>query len=170
MKDNIAKLLTGIRSLVRSSTNVPATKDSEEHDNRKKRSNVADTKDGELRNGRRSNTPDERNDRNRWNNRSVVSSTNGPTTKDGEQHNSQGIMKRSSIPGTKQTGSTHGTRYIPASVRRAVLERDGYQCVECGSPFDLEFDHNIPLARGGATSVNNLQVLCRSCNRKKGLS
>ena len=62
------------------------------------------------------------------------------------------------------------TRYIPDLVRQEVLERDGYKCKKCGSPSYLELDHIIPRARGGATSVRNLQVLCRSCNRKKGLS
>ncbi|WP_324198746.1 HNH endonuclease [Nocardia amamiensis] len=32
----------------------------------------------------------------------------------------------------------------------------------------LEFDHIIPLSRGGATSVANLQILCRRRNLEKG--
>jgi len=35
---------------------------------------------------------------------------------------------------------------------------------------DLECDHILPLAKGGSTSMENLQTLCRSCNRKKGVS
>lgn len=183
---NIAKALIGI---VRSSTNVPTTKDGkqredrnrlnkrsnapdqrEDRNGRKKISNVPDTKDIKQRNGRRSNAPDEHDDRNRWNNRSTASSTNGPTTKDDEQCKSREIVKRSTVPDTKQTGNTLDTRRISPSMRQEVLKRDGYRCVECGSTSYLEFDHIIPLARGGATSVKNLQVLCRSCNRKKGLS
>jgi 5-methylcytosine-specific restriction endonuclease McrA len=57
---------------------------------------------------------------------------------------------------------------IPREIRLAVWERDGGRCVECGSDFDLQYDHVIPFAMRGATTVENLQLLCASCNREKG--
>ncbi|MFJ2667363.1 TerD family protein [Nocardia fluminea] len=60
------------------------------------------------------------------------------------------------------------SRSIPQDVKAQVWQRDGGACVECGDGHYLEFDHIIPLSRGGATSVTNLQILCRACNRAKG--
>jgi 5-methylcytosine-specific restriction endonuclease McrA len=59
---------------------------------------------------------------------------------------------------------------IPRAVRHAVWQRDGGACVACGAQFELQFDHVIPLALGGASGVANLQLLCGDCNREKGAS
>ncbi|MEV0298696.1 TerD family protein [Nocardia sp. NPDC050710] len=66
------------------------------------------------------------------------------------------------------TPGQRDSRSIPQEVKAEVWQRDGGKCVECGSGHYLEFDHIIPLSRGGATSASNLQILCRSCNRTKG--
>jgi 5-methylcytosine-specific restriction endonuclease McrA len=57
---------------------------------------------------------------------------------------------------------------IPRAVRLAVWKRDGGACVACGARFDLQYDHVIPLALGGAGTAENLQILCAECNREKG--
>jgi HNH endonuclease len=68
-----------------------------------------------------------------------------------------------------QAPRERGTRQpVPREVRRTVFERDGGKCAQCGSNFDLQYDHIIPVALGGATTVDNLQLLCGDCNREKG--
>ncbi len=59
------------------------------------------------------------------------------------------------------------SRYVAQDVREALLAEAGYRCVWCESTERLEIDHKIPISRGGTGDRDNLQVLCRSCNRKK---
>jgi hypothetical protein len=59
---------------------------------------------------------------------------------------------------------------IAEEVRLAVWRRDAGRCVSCGSKQRLQFDHVIPVALGGAGTVENLQLLCGACNGAKGAS
>jgi len=56
---------------------------------------------------------------------------------------------------------------ISQSVKDRVWNRDGGVCVECGSNTKLEFDHIIPVSKGGSSTYRNIQLLCETCNRKK---
>jgi len=59
---------------------------------------------------------------------------------------------------------------VPSDVKGLVMERDGARCQSCGSTADLAIDHKIvPWVEGGSSKdPSNLQVLCRSCNSRKG--
>lgn len=57
---------------------------------------------------------------------------------------------------------------IPEGLRWEVFERDGHKCKHCGSGRWLRADHIVPECRGGPTTLDNLQTLCRSCNSRKG--
>ena len=55
-------------------------------------------------------------------------------------------------------------------VRRAVFERDGWRCVQCGRGGRLECDHVTPLdCEPGQDpyDVNGCQTLCRACHIAK---
>lgn len=59
---------------------------------------------------------------------------------------------------------------IPKSVKMYVWQRDQGRCVECGSKERLEYDHIIPVSKGGSNTDRNIQLLCERCNRSKGSS
>lgn len=60
---------------------------------------------------------------------------------------------------------------IPAGVRFAVLNRDGFRCAYCGrgraDGVQLHLDHLVPVARGGKSTLDNLVTACASCNLGK---
>jgi 5-methylcytosine-specific restriction endonuclease McrA len=56
---------------------------------------------------------------------------------------------------------------IPDDVRTFVWKRDSGRCVQCGSQENLEFDHIIPVVKGGSNTAKNIQLLCEICNRRK---
>lgn len=74
------------------------------------------------------------------------------------------VAKRQLVPPL----SEGDTRHIPQHIKQAVWQRDQGKCVQCTATAYLEFDHIIPFSKGGANSVNNVQLLCRKCNLGKG--
>lgn len=58
-------------------------------------------------------------------------------------------------------------RYISSKIKISVWRRDRGKCVECGSREKLEYDHIIPVSKGGSNTERNVQLLCERCNRNK---
>lgn len=62
-------------------------------------------------------------------------------------------------------------RAFDQRTKRAAYERQGHKCAICGEEFEFEQmhgDHIKPWSRGGHTTPDNCQMLCRDCNLKKG--
>lgn len=70
------------------------------------------------------------------------------------------------------TGDEHhlDLRSFSEDVKLMVWERQHHMCAICGKEFDMEFmegDHITPWRDGGRTVVENCQMLCKECNRRK---
>ncbi len=62
-------------------------------------------------------------------------------------------------------------RKFTDSQKRAAYERQDGICPGCGKHYDFEEmhgDHKTPWSKGGHTTPDNLQMLCRTCNLEKG--
>lgn len=60
-----------------------------------------------------------------------------------------------------------GRAHIPRDIVDAVYARDKGKCAWCGSTTNLQIDHIIPHSKGGADTLENLQILCQRCNLEK---
>ena len=60
---------------------------------------------------------------------------------------------------TVRNGSTRSWR----AIRAIVLQRDGFQCQQCGG-IGTEVDHIHPVSEGGTDHPGNLRALCHACH------
>lgn len=61
-------------------------------------------------------------------------------------------------------------RYLPFKTKVRVVRRDNYTCQHCGKHLldnEVEFDHCIPISRGGSSDEHNLRLTCHDCNLDK---
>lgn len=61
-------------------------------------------------------------------------------------------------------------RYIPFKIKMRVVRRDNYTCQHCSEHLrddKVEFDHIIPISKGGSSEENNIRLTCYKCNRDK---
>lgn len=59
-------------------------------------------------------------------------------------------------------------RSLTERTRHEVWRRDRRRCVDCESRENLEFDHIIPVRRGGSNTTRNIELRCDVCNGRKG--
>jgi hypothetical protein len=73
----------------------------------------------------------------------------------------------------RNPASGEAVRYISPALKTKIRERDGGRCTyedpltrrRCDARYFLEFDHIIPVSRGGRATLSNLRLLCRIHNR-----
>lgn len=60
---------------------------------------------------------------------------------------------------------------VSPAVHASVIERDRRQCLACGcsNRRALQVDHIVSQFHGGDHSIDNLQTLCKTCNRLKSI-
>jgi hypothetical protein len=74
-------------------------------------------------------------------------------------------------------------RFVPIAMKVAIYERDKFKCQECGRSFEikgvptkrvmrllggaLHIDHIVPVGQGGRATMENLRILCASCNLRR---
>jgi hypothetical protein len=67
----------------------------------------------------------------------------------------------------EESGASQARERLSPEVRRAVWTRDQGKCARCGNRERLEFDHIVPVSRGGSNTERNIELLCEVCNRAK---
>lgn len=61
-------------------------------------------------------------------------------------------------------------RLRPSTILREnrLLVKSNNECAYCGSTTDLQWEHIVPLCRGGPDTIDNQVLACRRCNQEKG--
>ncbi len=59
------------------------------------------------------------------------------------------------------------TEYIKIDLAKDLFKQCNGVCLCCGSADKLSIDHIVPVSKGGLTVIDNLQILCTSCNCSK---
>ena len=77
-------------------------------------------------------------------------------------------LARNGRPRRPGSGSGPGASRSPSAFATKCGAATGGTCIECGSRERLEFDHIVPVSRGGSNTARNLELRCEPCNRRKG--
>ena len=83
----------------------------------------------------------------------------------GAAHNSEELTPAPELR-SRRSGNP---RYISKDLKHLVWKRDRGVCRCCGTRRGLNFDHIVPVARGGRATVDNLRLLCFACNQRAGI-
>ncbi len=63
-----------------------------------------------------------------------------------------------------------GRRHLSFAKMMRIVRRDDYRCQHCQKKLqdnEVEFDHIIPVSKGGSSEEHNIRLTCFDCNRDK---
>lgn len=102
---------------------------------------------------------------------------------EGLQGNRQYVLRKEDHDSLFNPNAKAVREQISTSDKRIILDRQNSRCNICGALLkdssviqphtfakdrvSLEFDHRIPVDRGGDSSIDNYQALCHYCNKCK---
>ena len=78
-----------------------------------------------------------------------------------------GVLSYESLCPQHSTTKARGLGHAWRQLSKQVCTEVG-RCQRCGATEDLTGDHIVPRSEGGRNVRENVQVLCRSCNSRKG--
>lgn len=90
---------------------------------------------------------------------------------DDEVDNNKGVYEYVLSNCAKEKERCLAIRKFKDNDKRTAYERQNGICPICGKHYEIdemEGDHIIPWSKGGKTTIDNLQMLCKKCNREKG--
>jgi hypothetical protein len=79
------------------------------------------------------------------------------------------VLIDSQLMKTPPVESQSISRQIPRGIKFEVWKRDMGKCRKCGSASNLNYDHIEPVALGGVSTLENLRLLCFSCNQRRAI-
>lgn len=90
--------------------------------------------------------------------------------------------KKCPEPDDMEVNDWYLRRFVPIDMKASIVERDNFKCQECGkflaSCMDAKkfvklgsglfhIDHIVPCDQGGRATMENLRLLCPTCNLKR---
>jgi 5-methylcytosine-specific restriction endonuclease McrA len=71
--------------------------------------------------------------------------------------------------GSRKSKTITNSRTISAAIKKAVIARLGNKCENCGSKYNLHFDHIVPHSISKSSAIGNVRQLCSNCNARAAI-
>lgn len=110
----------------------------------------------------------------KWNRNSAPAKVTERHSKSQSQNENENQNQNNTLSQSYTQGRWQGQPQKPelsrAQIRCEIWRRDQGRCQICKSEYALEVDHIWPKSIGGEESLENLRLLCRSCNQRAAIN